>query len=373
MSKIFFISFLFFTTISYSQKIVFDSKTLESIDPEIKLIRELWQSYILNNNGDDKFDYEKYWNQEEIAQGFKDIVIATTPFRSYFRSENIVTEIKKVDQYYVIRNNLILRKDTSRYFSIKFDIYTKRVGDGYKLFNSFYVNKQNLNHFQTLNINYYYLPSYDFNVKKAQSIDLEFTEICKKFGNLSQQRVTYIIGENLDEAYRNVGIQSTTFSSSSPYAGFYIEDLNMILSSREDHLHELVHTYFNRYHGSGILQEGIATYFGGTNGLSFNQCVNDLKKLILNNPDIDLSKYYSLDDKLSNKAFNTYYTIGAIFIDYAFKNGGKRKVLSLFKYEDVDSFDHDGLTAAVANELEIKRSEINKFLRDYILSYPKLK
>jgi hypothetical protein len=373
MRKLLLSALLTITTFSFGQKVVFDSKINRSIDPDVKKIQELWQSYVLKNNDDNYSDYEGYWNPDEIAQGLNDIVIATTPYRSYRLCEINVNEIKKVDnEFYVIRNTLTLKKDTSRYFTIVFDVYSKKVADNYKLFNSFYVNKKSYKNYQTQNIDYYYLPNYQFNITKAENIDREYSELCKKFGNPNKHKVTYLVGNNLDESYRNIGIQYTPFTSSSPYSGFHIENLNIILSCREDHLHELVHTIFKKYHGSGILQEGIATYFGGTNGLSYTQILNKLKEFIRDKPDIDLSKYYNLDKKLNNSDFNTYYAIGAIFIDYAFKKGGKSKALSLFKYEDVDSFDYDGLSSAVEKELGIKRNEIDKFLRNYIINYPKI-
>lgn len=364
----------FITTTSYGQKIILNPGILASDDPEIKAVGELWQSYVSKNTGDTNFDYGAYWNQDEIALGITDIVIAATPFRSYRLSENTVTEIKKVyNEYYLIRNTLSLLKDTIKYFTIIFDVYSKKVGDNYKLFNSFYVNKPSFKNYQTQNINYFYLPSYDFNIEKAQNIALAYSELCKKFGNPNKHKVVYLVGNNLDESYRNIGIHSTPFTSSSHYAGFHIESLNIILSCREDHLHELVHTVFKQYHGSAILQEGIATYYGGTNGISYPQLMIELKRLISDRPDIDLTNYYDLDQKVNNEIFNTCYAIGAIFIDYAFKKNGRKKVLSLFRYEDVDSFDYDGLSAAVENELGIKRNEINNFLREFIINYPDIK
>lgn len=279
-------------------------------------------------------------------------------------------EIKKVDnQFYRIRNILTLGNNDYKEFTIIYNVYAKKDSLAYKLYNSFYVNKPNLQHFQTDYIDFYYPTGYSFNSKKATEVENTYSGLIRIFGNPNKHKVVYLIGNNLDEAYHNIGVEYTPFSSSNLSAGFNIKNQNIILTCRENHLHELVHTIFRQYDGSLIFQEGIATYYGGMGGVSFPDLINLLKKSIASKPDIDLSKFDDLDNILNNGDFNNFYTIGAIFIDYAFKIGGSEKVLSLFRYEDVDPFKFDGAKKAIEKELGIKNDQINSFLKNYIKNY----
>ncbi|MGD0756566.1 MAG: hypothetical protein ABR927_16060, partial [Bacteroidales bacterium] len=92
--------------------------------------------------------------------------------------------------------------------------------------------------------------------------------------------------------------------------------------------------------------------------------IKQLGNMINNNPEIDLSKFDDLFNVLDNGT-NYFYTIGAIFIDYAFKIGGTNKVLALFQYPDST----DNAISAIERELGIKKNQIDSFLKKYVQNY----
>lgn len=355
---------------SFAQQITFDLGSLASQDSGIIAVRELWKSYILDFKNENDFSVLNYWNKDETDHGFTDIVISTTPNHSYLNANVLTFEIKKVDnQFYRIRNVLTLGNKDYNEFTIIYNVFARKDIQGYKLYNSFDVNKPNLRHFQTDNIDFYYPTGNSFNSQKATEADKIYSDLIKTFGNPIKHKVVYLIGNNLDEAYHNIGVEYTPFSSSDLSAGFNIKNQNFILTCRENHLHELVHIIFRRYNGSLLFQEGIATYYGGMGGISYPNRINQLKKTIASKPDLDLSKFDDLDNVLNNGDFNNFYVIGAIFIDYAVKIGGPEKVSALFRYEDADSFKFDGAKKAIEKELGIKIDQINSFLKNYIKNY----
>lgn len=370
MKKITFSILILLSASSFAQQITFNIGTLVSQDSGIIAVRELWKSYIIAFKNENDSSVFNYWNKDETEHGFTDIVISTTMNHSYLNANLLTFEIKKADnQFYRIRNILTLGNKDYNEFTIIYDIYAKKDVIGYKLYNSFYVNKPNLQHFQTDNIDFYYPTGYGFNRQKATEVDNVYSGLIKTFGNPIKHKVVYLIGNNLDEAYHNIGVEYTPFSSSDLSAGFNIKNQNFILSCRENHLHELVHIVFRPYNGSLLFQEGIATYYGGMGGVSYPNRINQLQKTIASKPDLDLSKFDDLDNVLNNGDFNNFYIIGAIFIDYAFKIGGPEKVSALFRYEDVDSFKFDGAKNAIEKELGIKNDQINSFLKQYIKNY----
>lgn len=333
------------------------------------MVRDFWKSYVSCYQNESDKSHLAYWNLEELGKGFSDIVVSATPFRSYKNSEILVSGIRMADNgIFEIKNTLTLG-NSFKYFTTIFKIYVKKDPAGFKLYNSFHINKPLLHHFQTNNIDYYYSDKFKFDSLKAGNSEEFYSDLIRRFGKQNERRVTYITGNNLDEAYQNLGVDSTTFSSNSKYAGYHISDQNVILSCREDHFHELAHTVFGKFNNIGILQEGVATYFGGTNGLSFKDNVYKLKESIRNKPELDLSDIDNLDNALGNTSINNYYIIGSVFVDYALKNGGDKRLLELLQYKDHTNSDFDGAGAAIENVLGIKKDHINRFLKDYIKNF----
>ena len=185
------------------------------------------------------------------------------------------------------------------------------------------------------------------------------------YGNAKKSKITYIIGNTFNEANSFVGFDSSIISSTSPYAGYSIRNQNIILSCREDHLHEIVHAVFIPLFpkAPALFQEGIATYYGGTAGQSYSINLEQLDKMIRNNPDIDLSKINDLNNVLENGS-NYFYTIGAIFIDIALKIGGPKKVLALFQDSVSDPSNWEDPLPAIKKEFGIKKDRLTHFLKN---------
>jgi hypothetical protein len=253
------------------------------------------------------------------------------------------------------------------YFTIIFNVFAKKDSSNFKFYNCLYLNRPKLQHFQTENIDFFYPTGYKFNKQKALELCTSYSRLIQTFGNPNKNRVTYLIGNNLDEAYQNIGVEYTPFSSSNLAAGYHIENQNVILTCRENHLHELVHTILKKYGGSAMFQEGIATYYGGMGGVKYSDLIYRLQKTLADKPSIDLSRFDELDTSINNGDFNNFYVIGAIFIDYAFKVGGLKKVIALFQYQDMESF--EGAIKAISTELGISSNQIESFLKSYIKNY----
>jgi hypothetical protein len=370
MKKLTFTILMFLSASSFGQQITFTIGTLVSQDSDIIAVRDLWKSYVAASKNENDRSVFNFWNKDETERGFTDIVLSTTPNYSFLNTNVLTFEIKKAEnQFYRIRNILTIGNKDYNEYTLIYDVYAKKDLPGYKLYNSFYVNRTNLQHYQTDNIDFYYQKGFSFNEHKAKEVENIYSGLIKIFGNPNKHKVVYIIGNNLDEAYNNIGIEYTPFSSTSLFAGFSVKNQNVILTCRENHLHELVHTILRQYNGSTLFQEGIAAYYGGSAGVSYPDLISQFRKIIISNPDIDISKFDELDSIVNNGNFNNYYTIGAIFIDYANKRGGPEKVLALFKYEDIDSFKFDGAIKAIEKELGIKNDQINSFLKQYIINY----
>ena len=348
------------------QDITFSSEILNTKDPQIEAVRDLWKSYVTNSKNVDKKPSLEYWNKSEIDQGFTDIIMKVIAI-PYIAGKLIVSDIKKVDNdYYRIHNVWFLGDST---YVFKFNVYARKEVNSYKLFNSFFVIKPKLLHYQTDNFDYYYPPDFSFNIEKAKQAAEFYSKISSLYGNIDKRKIIYIVGTNLDQANSIIGFDHSLISSSNPFAGNSINCQNfMILSSREDHFHEIVHSVLSPMfpNAHAIFHEGIATYYGGNGNRKLSDFINELMKLIKDKPDIDLSKFDDIDKIINDGKFNNFYFLGAIFVDYALKIGGPKKVLALLQYQINDQFSFEDAKSAIQQELGIEKNQIDNFIKKYV-------
>lgn len=369
MRKIACVVLFILSLVTSGQKITFSQDLLSTYDPEIIAVREFWKVYVDECMRNKDSAFKKYWNVTELEQGFTDIVNDAIPIYSF---GNLVTfEIKnETNGFYRIRSKLLPLDPNDKSIYGIFNIYAKKSESTYKLYNQFFFTKSKLKYFQTGNIDYYYPESYNFKIQKAKETADFYTSISTLYGNSKKSRITYIIGNTINEASSFVGCDSSIITSTSPYAGYSIRNQNIILSCREDHLHEIVHSVFFPLfpEAPSLFHEGIATYYGGTAGQSYLNNLVQLKKMINNNPDIDLSKIDDLNNVLENGS-NYFYTIGAIFIDNALKIGGPKKVLALFQDSVSDPSTSVDPFPAIKKEFGIDKDQIDAFLKKYVRDY----
>ncbi len=369
MRKIACVILFLLSLVTSGQKISFSQELLSTNDPEIIAIREFWKVYVDECVRNKDSAFKKYWNPIELEQGYTDIAMDELPI--YTLGELVTFEIKKgIDGFYRIRSKVLPLNPNDKSLYAIFNIYAKKSESVYKLYNQFFVTKSKLKYFQSGNIDYYYPGNYNFINKKAKETADVYSTISVLYGNTKKSKITYIIGNTFNEANSFVGFDSSIISSTSPYAGYSIRNQNIILSCRENHLHEIVHALFIPLFpkAPALFQEGIATYYGGTAGQSYSINLEQLKKMIHNNPDIDLSKINDLNNVLENGS-NYFYTIGAIFIDNALKIGGTKKVLALFQDSVSDPSNWEDPFLAIKKEFGIERKQIDSFLKKYIRDF----
>jgi hypothetical protein len=369
MRKIVCVSLFLLSLVTSGQKISFSQELLSTNDSEIIAIREFWKAYVGECVRNKDLAFKKYWNSTELEQGFTDIVNDELPV--YSLGELVTFEIKKeTNGFFLIRSKVLPLDPNDKTVYAIFNIYAEKQESAYLLHNQFFFTKSSLKHFQSGKVDFYYPENCSFSFDKAKKTADFYSNISTLYGYTKKSRITYIIGNTFNEANSFVGFDSSIISSTSPYAGYSIRNQNIILSCREDHLHEIVHAVFFPLFlkAPALFHEGIATYYGGTAGQSYSNNLAQLKKMINNKPDIDLSKIDDLNNVLDNGS-NYFYTIGAIFIDNALKIGGPKKVLALFQDSVSDPSNWEDPFPAIKKEFGIEKDQIDSFLKKYVHDY----
>lgn len=345
--------------ISFSPKIKADNNT------EINEIVDVWKNYIKACvidfiNPEDSTSLS-FWNIEERVAGRSDLIkySLSRGFPLYIAGDLFVYDIKYISNDFYVIKNIISHSDSlgKNIFAI-FNICARKAETDFKLYNFFHLSSIKLNIYTKHNITFYYSCDFKFDESIADKAAAFYQDKLKLF-DFEGKSIMYILGESVDEAKSYLGFDYSIKSTSIENAGLFIYP-NIILTGEIDHYHELIHSIFipKFPKAHSLLHEGIATYFGGSNGKSYIHHLKELSKYINSNPNIDLSQFEKLD-YLRNNTTNFYYTIGAIIIDYAYSLGGKNKVISLFE--------HTNLYDALRIELAIEEHQINDFLRNFVI------
>lgn len=358
-----------------SQKLSFSNDILNKNDNEVKEISTLWKNYVESYSAYHKKQTShysndssllKYWNKEELSKGTGDMLEYSTlgsRIPMYIIGEHYTFDIRKLnDEFYEIFTQLRLNKDSIDETTLMiYRVCAKKENGKYKLYNAFFPEKQVLKSLKTESINYYYPYSYIMDkskLKETKNTIKKFEEIQKAYQIKLEAPIIYIVANSFDECDRILGMPYTVFRNYYKYTGMTISP-NVILSCTPDHLHEMVHTLFMPTYpnATGLFQEGIATYYGGSNGKNFKENINLLKEYLNENPNTDLADVDSYQ-VLWKDGFNPMYAVGALLIEEALKIGGTTKVLDLFQYSSEDE--------AIEKVFNISKNEINPFIKNLV-------
>ncbi len=365
--------FLFLLLVSFSlsgQQISFSNSIVSSQEKDIVELRELWKSYlhdcVRSFIKNDKSMTAKYWNEEEIENGFYNLVMyqvmPTVPL--CLLGETVTFDITKLDNEFYRIKSLVVQSDTlSKGIPVIFNVYAKQQNSQFKFYTQFYLSKSSLINFSTKNIDYYCSSDFNFDKKEAEKAEEFYSKLLNDFDYKPKNKIKCIVAENPEKANKYIGFDHSIRSSTLKYSGYYLEEQNIIISGQVSHNHELVHSVFESKFPNApqLFNEGISTYLTGTSGESLDFHLEQLLQIINSNPETDFSNFNDWNKLIENKT-NPFYTIGAIFIKYAYDTGGSQKVLSLFQYKNST----EETFVAISNELGIEKNEIDKFIKNYV-------
>jgi hypothetical protein len=365
MKKLIVIILISLTTGTFAQKLSFSNSIVNSTDENIITIREQWKAYIkdcmMSYITKNEETLHKYWNDLDVKNKYSSIAMyqVSDKFPAIFLGEMVTYDITKLDNDLYRLKTLILFSDSiSKGVTADFNLFAN-LNDNKVKFVSHLQNKESqLKSYSTDHIKYLYTNDFSFNKKEAQRAEKMYSQLLSDFDIDFTDQITYIVANNLEIANRVIGFDYSTRSSTLKDAGYYMQKSNIMLSCQVAHLHELVHVVLQSKYPNApqLFHEGIATYLGGTNGEKYKFHLKMLKEIAKSQENINFSNFNEWHKIIDDKT-NPFYTIGAIFIDHAYKIGGQEKVEALFKStEEVND--------TLINVLQIEN--IDAFIKDYL-------
>ena len=338
MKRIITLLLLVFALKANAQRLNFSSELgYFSNDKNISAIKQVWEGYVnaVTKGG----DATPFWSQDShdiLVGAHKDGLLNTYNIRK------LTDEIYEINTiaYYPIQGGLI---------NSIYKICAMQTKEGWRLMNYFDATKSRYTSHCIGNVDFCIGAGVVADQKKMKEAAQFADSFIGSYHFSDKTRIIYVAAGSIDECSAMIGLTYTPMRSHKPYAGRTIN--NLILSTRLNHIHEIVHAIMLPYYPDAplFLHEGIATYYGGMAKQTYKD-IKSIAKSDIKLTNRDLSTQESLDITLSDDV-QLSNVVAAAIIEYTLQQGGESKVLQLF---EANTYDEIFALLGIAKEQQSK-------------------
>ena len=319
------IIYLLFSFHADAQRLTFSSELgYFNNDENLSAIGQVWREYI--NAIDTGSDTSQFWIEGncDIHNGLhKDGMLNTYNIR---KLTNEIYEINTIAYYpdSVIKGGLI---------NAIYKVCAMRTDRGWRLMNYFDAIKNRYTQYHKGCVEFYIGSGITMDMMSVKK-SAKFADTFIRNYNLTNNKIVYIVGMSIDDCANMIGLTYTPIRSHKSYAGRTIN--NVILSTRLDHIHEIVHAILLPLYPNAplFLHEGIATYYGGATKQDYKAIKHIAKDFIAqHNVDFNSNEYLDISLKEDVQLSNV---IAAAIIEYALQRGDESEIKRLLGATNYD-------------------------------------
>jgi len=276
-----------------------------------------------NLNPFENFFYPEFENGEDNF--YKPTVLAVLPAKRY-------------EQYVIKISYEGVTADKQAKLSLIGTLVVRKRKGNYFIYNAIDYNTRNWNTRQVGSVSYIY-PN-KLNLTRAWQMDKINHELARKFETKALP-ITYYRCDDPEQLLKMMGFDYLPGMYISMNGGFAQYWNNTVLAGNNSELyvHEVVHFYTLKYFEglTRIMNEGYATYIGGSGGLSLKQLGPEAKNYIDQHPQTDIVKAYTGFERMDEGHIFTYAVSGLICKDIETRYGFG-KIKELFKAHNDDDY-----------------------------------
>lgn len=219
-------------------------------------------------------------------------------------------------------------------------------------------------------IEYVTYNDYVFNHNNAKKM-VNFNKKMSLFFERETINFTYFLCKDMNHFKRIRGFDFDNMMVDENQIGgetFPADNVIFAGNNSEFYPHEVVHLYTFKYFPKihKIVDEGLATYFGGSKGIEFKDHIKKLKNHLKKN---DLNVYKKLfnesEQYIIDDTSSLWYTTGALLCDLSLKKHGKEGLLDLMNSGKTD----DELLLSIEKIFKIKRDNFDSFIKNELQNY----
>ena len=376
---------------------------VDTTDADIKAVYDLWRKF-LSSRPDSAID-RSLWNKKELKRYGEPYAA-----RSWiYNSQNIINSfpplllsLEKEGKFYAIRtlyyseglekqykssNPWALQTMYAKKVKIKIknedeekkidtmpqgkregfvapepdSLRKKKDSAEYKLFDPLHVITDSWRNRRMGPIDYHFPHDYFFDRGVGLRMTKFIKSVRKKYDLPKVSPIEFYITRNQDEIAAALGLDFIL----GPSAGRSNTPNAQVFSSlaSEWYPHEITHVLFRDFKPHFILNEGIATYLGGSMNRSFDSLAADLDQFFDSNDTISFQQI--LDSPYLEGSTAIYYTVGAVLCKMAYQEGRAEKVKELLSSGVSD----DELYVTIERVFRISKQDVTAAIRQKTKEY----
>ena len=376
---------------------------VDTTDADIKAVYDLWRKFLssrpdsaINSSLWNKKELKRYgepyaarswiYNSEQIIKSFPPLLLSIDKegkfyaIRTLYYSEGLEEPYKSSNPWamqtmYAKKVKIKIKNENEEkemdslpqskrvgYVAPKSDrLREKKDSTEYRLFDPLHVITDSWDKRRMGPIDYHFPHDYFFDRGVGLRMTRFIKHIRKKYGLPKVSPIEFYITRNQDEIAAAVGLDfilgSSAGRSNTPNAQVFSS-----LAS-EWYPHEITHLLFRDFKPHFILNEGIATYLGGSMNRPFDSLAVDLDQFFDSNDSITFQQI--LDSPYLEGSTAIYYTVGAVLCKMAYQEGKAEKVKELLSSGVAD----DELYATIERVLRIMKQDITAAIRQKTKEY----
>lgn len=295
-------------------------------------------------NSKKRSSYSKFWDTSDtifFKSPYVDLYnIINFDYHSY---KPTIVAIQKLEDKFLLKIALMGQPEVFNSLYVIYNLYAVKNNAGKFVFqNALNETLKGWNTKSVENIKYYYDSNSAINEKEITK-QLDFETKLISFLDVEKIDYKYIICENNHEAFSLLGYDyedSMFLTNQQGGITFSKQKVIFAANNKATYPHEVTHIYTYEYFPkiNTIIDEGFATYLGGSKGLSYMKHIKILEEYISKNK-ISISEYLFDNQKrytALNDSSSILYSAGALLCDLAYKKGGKKKLFDLMNSGNSD-------------------------------------
>jgi len=306
---------------------------------------------ILKENVEPFFWLNNFERTNKEKKGYQPTLLAILPL--------------KENQYLIKISFLGINNDNSGDHLLTYTLILDKVNGKYLFSNAVSYNSKNWNTQQVGSIKYIF-PN-KINLEKAEKLNKFNIDFAKKL-NSSIVQLTYYKCYDPEQLFKLLGCDYIPNMYYSTSGGLAESWHNTLLAGNNSELyqHEVVHFYtqklFHEY--NRIVDEGYATYIGGSGGKGIKELAQVADEYLKANSKSDLIKLFTSFSRVQGGVPFTYIASGLICKEIESKKGFE-SILQLFKQTKND----DSYFQQIENIMHIDKTNFPNFVKGLISKY----
>ena len=314
-------------------------------------------------NENDINGYIKYWDKNDfqfMKEPHKDLyLLFNNGYKTYIPT---IISVVKTNNKFIVKIAVMGNPEGFNSLYAIYDLGVNLVNGEAFFYNMLNSNLSNFNKKTISNITYFFKDTVNKNQIANQ---IEFNQYLVKFFQKQNFEFNFIVAKNYEEMLKlqSYNYKDDMYVNSSGGIAYANDKIVFSANNSFYYPHEVVHLFTNKYYPNihEIIDEGIATYLGGSKEIPYINLKNELglKVKSYNNDFTKLIFEYDYKYIPLSNGTPIYYVIGAFICDEIYKIKGLKGLEQIMNtgYEDDNK-----LLSEICKALEVKENELNDYL-----------